>query len=473
MARFPLLNRGSKDAVILRASSGLTIDSLGYTPSPVGDGVSIERISLQAPSWFPINWKPSSHRRGATPGEPNSIPPEEPIAPKLELAIITGSNSMTLTFSAEINIATISNISINGIRTPFSLCKSTDWKVVYCASATAWPVEPNNPSYIAIESIQSLLGAPLPIQSSPIARIPQHGDLLINEILFNPLQARFDGGSDQSHFVELINTRNYHVFVGDLQLKTKSSTGTSTITFAEKSSPIIIPESMLVLHADTATTATSRLSQFFGLVDDSNYIRANRSTLSLNSTSGTVWIYASNQITIDSIRYDAVYHYPSVRDRRGVSLERISIIGSSVDPKNWGSHAGPLGGSPGLVNSLSIGTQIASESTVRIYPNPFSPDNDSFEDVTSIALTMPDVGWLVNVIVHDRYGRKVRTLADGERIGASHEIFWNGLDDNNRRVFTGFYIVLVEAWHVEQRKSQVYKKVIGLIHQPGAGVSFK
>jgi len=55
----------------------------------------------------------------------------------------------------------------------------------------------------------------------------------------------------------------------------------------------------------------------------------------------------------------------------------------------------------------------------------------------------------------------------------SHEIIWNGLDDNNRRVFTGFYIVLVEVWHLEMRKSKVYKKVVGLIHQPVGSFSFK
>jgi len=475
MARFPFLNRGSKDAVILRAPGGLTIDSLAYTPSPAGDGVSIERISIKAPSWAPTNWKPSVHRRGATPGEPNSIPPEEPTAPTMDLAVLTAPQSLMLTFSSEIDITSIYNVSINGIRVPITPCASADWRVLLCSSAAVLPVEPDKPSFIEIEDVRSLFGNALPKSRVPISWTPIEGDILINEIMFNPLQARYDGGSDQAHYVELVNVRGHHVHVGDIQMKTKSTTSstTSTITFFERDTLFIAPQSILVLHADTASTTASRLSRFFGLKSHSRYFRANRSTLSLNSTSGVVWVSASAQATIDSVRYDAEFHYPSVRDRRGVSLERIALGGSSVDPRNWGSHAGPLGGSPGQPNSIVHDSKPSSDSVVELYPNPFSPDNDGHEDVVGIRLAMPDPGWLTKVAIFDRYGRKVRTLADGERIGLSHEIFWNGLDDQNRRVFTGFYVVLVETWHVEQRKSQVYKKVVGLIHQPAQGLSFK
>ncbi len=475
MARFPFLNRGSKDAVILRTQNGLTIDSLSYTPSPAGDGVSIERISLQAPSWASTNWKPSVHRRGATPGEPNSIPPEEPSKPTMDLAVLTTPHSLTLTFSNEMDITSVHDVSINGIHVSLSPCTSADWRVVLCSSAAVLPVELDKPSFIEIEGTRSLFGYPLPMLRVPISWTPNRGDILINEIMFNPLQARYDGGSDQSHYVELVNVRNHHVHTGDIQMKTKSTTGstTSTITFIERDKAYIAPQSILVLHADTASTTVSRLSRFFGLNTDSKYFRANRSTLSLNSAAGSVWIYSSGQATIDSVRYDAEFHYPSVRDRRGVSLERIALGGLSIDPRNWGSHAGPLGGSPGRPNSIVPNSRPTTAAAVELYPNPFSPDNDGYEDVISIRLTMPNPGWLTKVSVYDRHGRKVRTLADGERIGMSYEIFWNGLDDHNRRVFTGYYVILIEAWHIEQRKSQIYKKVVGLIHQPAQGLSFK
>ncbi len=373
------------------------------------------------------------------------------------------------------DVSSISNVSINGIRTPFAPCTSPDWKAVHCSSAAVLPVDPDTPSFVEIMGARGILGNSLPPLNGPISWLPAKADVLINEILFNPLQARYDGGIDQSQYVELVNARDHHIYLGDIQLMTKSTTGTSTstITFLELGTPNINPRGLLVLHADTTSTATSRLSHFFGLTDESNYFRANRSTLSLNSTSGSVWVTRPDHVTLDSVSYDAEFHYPSVRDRRGVSLERISLRGSSVDPRNWGSHGGHMGGSPGRKNSITLGDLPSAAAIIEIQPNPFSPDNDGFEDVAKISLRLQESGWLTKVTIFDRYGRKVRTLADGERVGDSHEIIWDGLDHNNRRAFTGFYVVMVEAWHVEQRKSLSQKKVVGLIHQPRHGLSFK
>src|SRR5690606_23642029 len=72
MPRFPSLNRGSKDGVILKDATGRTIDSLAYVPGPRGDGVSIERVSPTTGSDVPENWQPSAATRGATPGAENT-----------------------------------------------------------------------------------------------------------------------------------------------------------------------------------------------------------------------------------------------------------------------------------------------------------------------------------------------------------------------------------------------------------------
>jgi hypothetical protein len=475
MARFPSLNRGSKDGVVLRTPYGVTIDSLAYSPSPAGDGVSIERRSLQAPTWAPSNWKPSAHRRGATPGEPNSHPPETPASPTLESAVQISPTSISLTFNSEIDASSLKNASINGIHRPFADCTTDDWKVILCISGTVLPVDADVPSRIEIDDVKDLMGNTLQRVSSPIAHIPSISDLLINEIMFNPLQSRYDGGSDQPQYIELVNPRKHHLYLVGLRLSTKSatSTTTSTISFNELSTAVVAPRSMVVLHADTTSTSTSRLSQFFGLTDSSAYYRSNRSTLSLSTTAGSVWILNGNNQTLDSVRYDTDFHYPSVRDRRGVSLERVSVSGSSIDPRNWASYAGLLGGSPGWPNSIVLADAPNQTASIGVYPNPFSPDNDGFEDVTRITVQFDGPGWLAKVNVFDRLGRKVRTLADGERVSATHDIYWNGLDDNNRRVFTGFYVIVLEAWHMETREKVLHKKVVGLIHQPKTDNSFK
>lgn len=474
MARFPLLNRGSKDSIILRNTAGITIDSVGYSPKPAGDGVSIERVSLQAPSWAPTNWRPSVHRRGATPGEPNSVPPEEPSDPQLSLVLIEDEYNLTLHFNAEIVPSSISELSINGLSTSDFGCNSEDWKQVNCKFVLKLPIDDDIVSQLVIGKLNTALGSNVTNISSPISFHPYIGDILINEIMFNPLQVRYDGGTDQSQYIELFNTRGHHVYTGGLSFFTKSMTGLSSTSIAsfESETNKLNPKALAVIHADTSTTPQSRLATFFGLVDTVSYLRANRSTLGLNTTSGSIWIQYRGT-TLDSVRFDAQYHYPSVRDHRGVSLERVSTARASTDPKNWGSHGGILGGSPGKANSISKILEKQPNVGIDVYPNPFSPDNDGFEDIAHIRIQFEDPGWLLNVTIFDRHGRKVRTLADGERVGTAADIPWNGLDDSNRRAFSGFYVALVEAWHMERRTAKTYRHILGLIHQPGAGTTFK
>ncbi len=474
MARFPLLNRGSKDSIILRNPAGTTIDSVGYTPKPAGDGVSIERISLQAPSWAPTNWRPSAHRRGATPGESNSTPPEEPADPSLDLVLLEDNRTLRLQFDGEVDPSSITDIAVNGANMHPSVCSTDNWTTIVCNFSQDLPVDPDQDSSIEIRNLLTILGRSVVRLSSPIAHHPDTGDIQINEIMFNPLQSRYDGGTDQSQYVELSNTRDHHVYTGGLTFFTKSATSTSisTLTAQQSSSTIMSPSSLSVLHADTASTENSRLAHFFGLSEGVSYMRTNRSTLSLNSTSGSVWV-RYNDTTIDSASYDARYHYPSVRDQRGVSLERISLERSSIDPSNWGSHGGLLGGSPGLVNSIAKVDIAYKKDGIDVHPNPFSPDNDGHEDIAFIHVQLDEPGWLLKATIYDRQGRKVRTLADGERSGNSIQMPWNGIDDKNRRAFTGFYVVVVEAWHVERRESRTYRHILGLIHQPSIGATFK
>jgi hypothetical protein len=308
---------------------------------------------------------------------------------------------------------------------------------------------------------------PISIESIPISRIPKSGDLLINEIMFNPLQARFDGGLDQSHYVEVYNNRPYSLFLPGITLETSSASSSSSTThhFDYYDAETISPYKYYIYKSDTASILNSRLSQFFGLIDSTNYYKVDRTTLGFNSTAGSVWINHPQNGKIDSVFYADFLHQPSVRDRRGISLERISPSLSSSDHKNWGSHAGLLGGTPGWLNSINTSITTNNEAVLASSPNPFSPDGDTREDITAIQLTLPSPGWLVQLRIYDRFGRFIRTLADGERVGIDSTHIWNGLDENGREVLTGIYIALAECWNVETRQKIVSKAAIGLIHQ--------
>src|SRR5690606_39392 len=120
---------------------------------------------------------------------------------------------------------------------------------------------------------------------------------------------------------------------------------------------------------------------------------------------------------------------PSVRDRRGVSLERVSFELPGTDRKNWSSHAGLLGGSPLSENSISVNfTEVTRSKSLSANPIPFSPDGDRREDILSIHVDLQKAGWIVSISIFDRFGRPIRTLVNGERVAASQGFIWNGLD---------------------------------------------
>lgn len=62
----------SGDAVVVRDATGVVVDSVAYDPA-ADAGRSLERISGDGPGSDPLNWLPSTHEDGATPGRENSV----------------------------------------------------------------------------------------------------------------------------------------------------------------------------------------------------------------------------------------------------------------------------------------------------------------------------------------------------------------------------------------------------------------
>ncbi len=54
-------------------------------------------------------------------------------------------------------------------------------------------------------------------------------------------------------------------------------------------------------------------------------------------------------------------------------------------------------------------------------------------------------------------GRLVRTLADGQREAANHEVFWNGKAANGRRVALGMYLAKLSVNGPEGSEQRVRK----------------
>jgi len=92
----------------------------------------------------------------------------------------------------------------------------------------------------------------------------------------------------------------------------------------------------------------------------------------------------------------------------------------------------------------------ASFRVAQNYPNPFNPS-------TVIAYSLPARSD-VTVEVYDILGRRVRTLTDQTQPAGTHQVTWDGTDEQSRPVASGIYFYRVKTdRYVETRKMTLLK----------------
>ncbi|HEX9934595.1 MAG TPA: FlgD immunoglobulin-like domain containing protein, partial [bacterium] len=77
------------------------------------------------------------------------------------------------------------------------------------------------------------------------------------------------------------------------------------------------------------------------------------------------------------------------------------------------------------------------------YPNPFNPE-------TTIRFAVPETG-PVRLTVCSASGQIVRNLVDATMPAGTHEVVWDGRDDQCRSASSGLYIVAMKSGLSEKR----------------------
>ena len=163
--------------------------------------------------------------------------------------------------------------------------------------------------------------------------------------------------------------------------------------------------------------------------------------------------------TIDSIFYSEKWHNPNFIETKNISLELINLKTNRTLGDNWSSSVSKDGATPGKLNSINVET-LASSTKLKISPNPFSPDNDGFEDFTIINYNLTQPTAQIRVRVFDSKGRLVRTIESNTPSGAKGSIIFDGLDENNRPLKMGIYIILFEAVNSNNAAIETIKEVV-------------
>lgn len=276
------------------------------------------------------------------------------------------------------------------------------------------------------------------------------GDVLISEILFNPVP----GGSD---YVELYNATSNEISINKLRLA-RMDGSTITKLFAIADSGVISPHDYLVVTTDAAFVSGNYT------VCHPTKLYEVKSMPSYNDASGCVVVCTTDSLILDRFDYDEKMHSRLLRDREGVALERRSFQAATQDASNWYSAATTAGyGTPTYANSQSH-ELLFLEGDFMVATPLFSPDGDGYNDLLDITYSFDQCDYSANVTIFDPAGHKVRHLLRGALIGCSGNLTWDGADDDGIRSPRGKYVVFIEVFNTSG-EHQSWRRTVSLVRK--------
>lgn len=271
-------------------------------------------------------------------------------------------------------------------------------------------------------------------------------DVVINEIMYEPL-------TGFPEYVEIFNNSSDSINLAGWKI---IEGGGKSFLLSSKSF-YLKPGEFFLLVSDS-----SIFNQFPYLneVQSNPFIKvAGTSDLSLSNSGDLILLKDIFGKTNDSVNYAPEWHNSDIESYKGRSLERISPLLNSNDSRNWSTSVEKIGGTPLRQNSIYL-KKKESQTKLDISPNPFSPDQDGFEDNTIINYQLPIETAQIRVRIFDSVGRLVRVLADNEPSSSAGSIVLDGLDDNHQPLKIGIYIVLLEAINQQNGVIETIKRPV-------------
>ena len=458
---WPVLNNGGDIARI--ASADMLIDEVAYDPSWGGQGVSLEKIDPAGPA-AASNWQSSAHPSGATPGVQNSIYAPDLLPPIILLAEVLNTDEVILVWDEPIDLTTIdpSDFTIDGASPQsLSIISTTQFRLAF-----GFKIQEATLTYA---HITDLTGNETSQTSQMLAYVPHTGNLLINEIMYAPLADAFDRLPDQPEYIELYNNAGRPLSLRDISLVgLPDELNHADTLISGVLHPVVLPSSYTVMYAAAESNAAGEnLQAAFPAID----VRAESitllpipsSSLSLLNTGDRIAIISQGNEVIDEVVYSPNWHHPVLKETKGISLERRSLMATTNTPTNWSSSVDLNGGTPGRSNSIQVNpSDKPMQSTLELNPEVFSPDGDGFEDVLQIEYTSENASDVVGIKVFDLDGRLVKTVAQSKIVRQQEILFWEGHDNDGYQLPVGIYIVFVEVLDLFNGQTHVLKKPVVL-----------
>lgn len=449
--------RNSGNRVVLYDSENQPADEVNYSDKWYKDsrkrngGWTLERIDPWRDCGESANWTASVAPEGGTPGVQNSVfaDNQDNVPPEVVRITLISLNAAEIEFSEPMDTSQLNNgvnYRIQGIPSPLRVSPVGE-AIVMLQWDTALEV---NVSYqLTLENLTDVCGNHLLWNSFPVEWVElAEGDVIINEVLFNP----WPGGVD---FVELYNRSQKRIDPGmlvlagrDRQLKLRQQVSLNA------AGGILGPGEYLAVTIDRQNILSSYPSVCPQCVAQVPSMPAYN-----NDEGWVVLLDAAGQI-IDEFHYTEKMHHPLFFNVKGVSLERIHPGKPADMPGNWQS-ASPESGfaTPGYQNS-QYGIETGARASIRPHEKYFTPNGDGMNDELIVSYETSGPGWLGNAWIFDIHGVKVIQLLRNRLLPVSGVISWNGKDSTGSMMPPGPYVLIVEMYDlsggVEKFRQAVY-----------------
>lgn len=457
VANFPTINNAG-EALRLFAPGNQLIDSVNFNLLWYADedkqagGWTLELIDLQNICGEETNWIASEAPQGGTPGHLNSVHTDKPdlTGPKLLSVAVPSETELILTFDEKLEVFVSQHSFSFEQALTISEIKFTSTSLRQLRITLSNTLQPKQLYSITISGLRDCAGNLIQDGHSQkkfaLPELAEAGDVVLNEVLFNPRP----GGVD---FVEILNVSDKYINLKNWSLANFENEVISNAGIISAEDVLLVPGSYIAITPDGAV-----LKDHYPLAMETNFLIA--TIPSLNDDAGSVALVSDSGLNLDYLIYEDDFHTSLLKDKEGVSLERISAHESALKKNNWKSAASAAGfATPGYINSNSKPEGSFTGDEIQVDPEIFSVDRPG-QDFARIRYKFDQSGWVANVKIADQQGRVIKELANNETLGIDGFFRWDGDREDGTRARMGYYFVWVELFQLDGQVRTYRKRVV-------------